>query len=306
MPVASWYVDSPNLIVKAFRENVSPYTAIFLWDKGYIRDMESMGFESVTYLPLGTDERIFRPLVRRGKRGKALACEVGFVGNSMVRPTDDRMANVDRELHPVVERLAQACLRKRASFDELLNVLADEDRTRVAALGSSARMNFEAAVLWKTTQRYRLQCIQELCSFDLRVHGDAGWRALVDKQEILHSPLDYYKELPTCYNACKINFNATSLQMGGAVNQRVFDVPACGAFLLTDHQEALDEAFDVGREVVAFEHPEEIPGLVRFYLDHPADRHAIAERGRARVLKEHTYQHRLRFILERMRARYGP
>jgi spore maturation protein CgeB len=177
MPVASWYVDSPNLIVKAFRENVSPYTAVFLWDKGYIRDMESMGFESVTYLPLATDERIFRPLVLRGKRSKALACEVGFVGNSMVRPTDERMANVDCELHPVVDRLAEACLQKRASFDELLNVLTDEDRTCVDALESSARMNFEAAVLWKTTQRYRLQCIQKLCSFDLRIHGDAGWKA---------------------------------------------------------------------------------------------------------------------------------
>ena len=63
----------------------------------------------------------------------------------------------------------------------------------------------------------------------------AGSEAKIRDDKVdIYEPLNYYKDLPLLYNACKINFNATSLQMKEAVNQRVFDVPACGAFLLTD------------------------------------------------------------------------
>ncbi len=308
MPVGSWFVDSPNLIVKAFRENVSPYVTLFLWDKGYVSDMEALGFESVCYLPLATDETLFKPLGRNGKKGRVRPCEVGFVGNSMVEPTAKWMARLPLSLHPLVEALAEECLRRRTSFDDLVKTRREEDRLRIDALEPAGRADLEAAVLWKTTQRYRLQCVRTLTPFDLKVHGDKGWKTLLDRPAALSPPIDYYRELPGFYNQCAISFNATNLQMGAAVNQRVFDVPACGAFLLTDHQEALCEAFEPGREVVVFQDVSEIPDLIRHYLKHPAERKAIGERGRQRVLQEHTYRHRLEQIIARMRSRYrsGP
>jgi spore maturation protein CgeB len=147
--------------------------------------------------------------------------------------------------------------------------------------------------------------LEILSGFDLQVHGDTGWKSLLNGKGRLCEFLNYYKELPVFYNRCRVNFNATNLQMGAAVNQRVFDVPACGAFLLTDHQEALGEAFEIGEEVIAFDEVEAIPDLVRFYLDNPGTRQTIAERGRKRVLQEHTYKHRLNRIIEQMRSRYG-
>ena len=305
MPVASWFVDSPNLIVKAFGRNVSPFTTLFLWDKSYLTDMESMGFESLVHLPLATDERIFRPLRRNGRRSKATPWDVGFVGNSMVEPVNDRICKVEPELHALVERLAQAVLLSRLRIEDCLAELPESDRNRVTGLDPREKIDFEAAVLWKTTLLYRLQCMKKLNDLNLRIHGDTGWEALLDGREVLGPPLDYYRELPLFYNRCKVNFNATNFQMGEAVNQRVFDVPACGGFLLTDRQDALEELFDVGEEIVAFDQPDEIPDLVRFYLDHPGLRKRIALRGRERILKEHTYRHRLDRILQTMKARYG-
>jgi len=305
LPVASWYVDSPNLIIKSFKENVSSYTTLFLWDRGYMQDMESVGFEAVYYLPLATDEKIFKPLGRRRKKGRAFACEVGFVGNSMVAPTEERLSKVDPAFYPLVERLVEQCLRRRISFDESMESMDERDRARVSGLSPSWRVNLEAAVLWKTTQRYRLQCVEKLSGFDLQIHGDTGWKSLLNGKGRLCEPLNYYKELPVYYNRCRINFNATNLQMGEAVNQRVFDVPACGSFLLTDHQEALGEAFKIGEEVIAFDEVEAIPDLVRFYLHNTGAREAIAARGRKRVLQDHTYKHRLNRVIEQMRSRYG-
>lgn len=305
MPVASWYVDSPNLIVKEFEANVSPYTSLFLWDKGYVKDMKAMGFEAVTYLPLATDERVFRPTQRGRGIGVVSACDAGFVGHSMVGPVMKRMSRVASALHPVAEELSEQTLRFRASFQELLAKMADGVRTHIETLDAATRIDLEAAVLWKRTQRYRLQCVEKLADFNTRIHGDDGWKELLGDHRSLRPSLAYYDELPLFYNQCTINFNATSYQMGAAVNQRVFDVPACGAFLLTDHQEALDEVFDIGKEVIVFEDPEEIPDLVRFYLDNPQARKVIAASGRKRVLREHTYRHRLQQIVEKMRSRYG-
>jgi spore maturation protein CgeB len=304
MPVASWYVDSPNLIVKGFKANVSPATTVFVWDKGYLPEMKAMGFEGACYLPLATDERAFRPLRNPRGRGGVSACQAGFVGNSMVEPVRERMARIPPDLHPLLEELAGRSMHARNSFRDPLARLGESARLRVEGLDAAARIDLEAAVLWKATMLYRLRCVERLLHLGVRIHGDAGWRELLERPDLLRPPLGYYDQVPLFYNLCKINLNATNLQMGAAVNQRVFDVPACGAFLLTDRQEALDELFEVGREMIAFRDPDEIPELADYYLRHPEARRETAARGRERVLKEHTYRHRIAGVISAMRARY--
>ncbi|MDA8414656.1 MAG: glycosyltransferase, partial [Desulfobacteraceae bacterium] len=167
------------------------------------------------------------------------------------------------------------------------------------------RLYFDTAVTWQATLLYRLACVEQLRGFRPVIRGDKGWQTLLDRDFTLRPPLDYYRELPYFYNTCTVNFNATSLQMGTAVNQRLFDVPACGAFLLTDHQESLEELFVEGEEVITYRDAAEIPGLVRFYLAHPAARQMVVDRGRDRVLRQHTYRHRLQTLMETMEKRYA-
>ncbi len=302
MPVASWYVDSPNLIVKAFNRNVSPYVSLFLWDRTYIEDMKVTGFEAVNYLPLATDENIFKPMKRQGQevrgKGQGYECDVGFVGNSMAEPVNGWMLKVHKEYHPYIERLAEelACGNAPLNPAEPPAVELDE----------KSRMDFDAAVLWRATLLYRLSCIKQLEKFGLHIHGDSGWNNLLNNRDVkLLPPLNYYKELPYFYNTCKINFNATHLQMKEAVNQRVFDVPACGAFLLTDHQKSLEDLFEVNREIIVYKEKGEIPEIVKYYLDNPDKREDVARKGMERVLKEHTYKHRLGKLIDLMREKYN-
>jgi spore maturation protein CgeB len=304
MPLASWYVDSPNLIIRAFDRNISPYVSLFLWDRGYIKDMEAMGFESVTYLPLATDDKVFRP-VKSSKRSAHYHCDVSFVGNSMVVPALESLENIPGGLYPLVEKMALLLSLMRMPFDAVLATLEKGELSLLDPLSAQERLDFEAAILWRATLIYRLSCIEVLKDFHPRIHGDVAWKKLLGNGYTFGPPLNYYNELPAFYNACKINFNATSLQMLGAVNQRVFDVPVCGAFLLTDHQDAIEELFDVGKEVVTYKNRDEIPELVRFYLHNPKERENISRRGRERILKEHTYKHRLGTIIQNMKNRYG-
>jgi spore maturation protein CgeB len=304
MPAASWYVDSPSLILKKFDGNVSPYVSLFLWDKTYLDDMKSMGFDSVNYLPLATDINVFKP-VRSLKKISSYGCDVGFVGNSMVAPVDDWMSRFDKKYHPLINKVAEKIAGSKASYVLAINNLQNDERALLEMLGDREKIDFQAAVLWSATLRYRLSCIKTLEGFDMTIRGDSEWRHLLNGGGTrLSSPLNYYRELPLFYNACKINFNATSLQMREAVNQRVFDVPACSAFLLTDYQKSLDELFEVGKEIAAYESKEEIPGLVKYYLGHPREREEMAGRGRERVLKEHTYRHRLEKLIQHMKEKY--
>ncbi len=304
MPLASWYVDSPNLIVKTFRGNVSPYVAIFLWDRSYSEGMRNMGFESVTYLPLATDPAVFRPAAAGTELGP-YRCDVGFVGNSMVVPMREKLSRVPERLHTLVEDLSLFLSSNRVSFDSALTTVDEDVRRILGSLPAKEAVDFEAAVLWRATLLYRLSCIRGLGEFHPVIRGDEEWNGLLSEGFDLRPPLHYYNELPLFYSACAVNFNATSLQMPGAVNQRVFDVPACGGFLITDRQEGLEELFEPGKEVVTYTDPEEIPSLVRFYLDKPGAREAVAGRARKRVLKEHTYRQRIGKMIQVMKALFG-
>ncbi|MEW6721165.1 MAG: DUF3880 domain-containing protein, partial [Thermodesulfobacteriota bacterium] len=248
MPAAVWYVDSPDLVVRAFPKNASPFCCVFVWDESYVKSLKAVGFEHVAYLPLAADETVFRPGNLSPAEKRRIGSDVGFVGNSMVTPAREWLLKVSRELRGAVERTAQRLGASRnLPFAEAAEAAMHAgERAAFEALTGKERSDFEAAVLWRATLLYRLSRLRAMEEFRPFVRGDAGWKGLLNGRFRLGPPLNYYRELPAFYNACKVNFNATSVQMGAAVNQRVFDVPACGAFLLTDHQASAEALFDVG------------------------------------------------------------
>ena len=183
----------------------------------------------------------------------------------------------------------------------LLQAEGLEEDPQLQNLDQRGWSDLEAALLWQATLEYRLACIKELVLFEPVVYGDPGWRELLGNGFRLWPEVNYYDELPQVYGQTAINFNATSLQMKAAVNQRVFDAPAAGGFVLTDFREQLAELFKVGEEVACFGEPGEIPDLVSFYLQHAEVREKMTVKARSRVLAEHTYRHRVAAILEVMR-----
>lgn len=91
-------------------------------------------------------------------------------------------------------------------------------------------------------------------------------------------------------NASRIVLN---LHVQNAPTMRDFEVPACGAFLLTDHVEGLGEALEIGKEIGCFNSPAEGREKICHYLKHPGERQSIADTGYRRVLKDHLYKNRM-------------
>jgi len=74
---------------------------------------------------------------------------------------------------------------------------------------------------------------------------------------------------------------------------RVFEVLACGAFLLSDRPTDLDALLTPGTHYVPFADPAELRRRVEHYLEHPDEGAAIAQAGLEHVLAHHTWEHRI-------------
>jgi len=311
LPLASWFVDNPHLILYLYGRLVSPWTAIFTWDTDNIASLKEAGFERVRYLPLATDHTRFRP--RNDLPAEhPWRSRVSFVGNSMIYKVAKRM-KAGRFPASLLRGYKAAAAGFRDSSERSVGTFLRRERPDLAghfdALPDNEdRLGYETMLTWEATRQYRRSCVEAILPFDPLIVGDRGWTKTFPGEGRTwrwHHELNYYDDLPVFYPLSEVNFNCTSQQMKGAVNQRVFDVPAAGAFVLTDHREQMEDLFEPGKEIVSYNDPAEAGDMVRHYLAHPAERERISAAARKRILAEHTYEHRLKTLFAAMREMYG-
>jgi tetratricopeptide (TPR) repeat protein/SAM-dependent methyltransferase len=108
-----------------------------------------------------------------------------------------------------------------------------------------------------------------------------------------------FDQMIALFSGSRINLNFTGSSRNDGLKQikgRVFEVPMCGGFLLTEHVEGIEEYFDVGKEIECFRSLEEATEKIAFYLRHEELRQEIAERGYQRARTEHTWLKRLTIL----------
>lgn len=104
------------------------------------------------------------------------------------------------------------------------------------------------------------------------------------------------------FNATAVNVNLHSCGGEGLdpqadfVNPRTFELAACGAFQLVDDRSLFPDLFTAD-EMVRFKRAEDVPSLIATWLDDPSGRRSMAEAARQRVLRHHTYEHRMKDLL---------
>ncbi|MFO0752013.1 MAG: glycosyltransferase [Thermodesulfovibrionales bacterium] len=91
--------------------------------------------------------------------------------------------------------------------------------------------------------------------------------------------------------------------------ERCYGIPACGGFLLSDERVHGRDAFAEGEEIVMFGDIEDCLRKIRYYIRSHDERRTIAENAYRRVLREHTYAHRMERLLaavQRIKERREP
>jgi len=143
----------------------------------------------------------------------------------------------------------------------------------------------------------REEVLSHLTDFDLGIWGN--W---IKKNLLLAR---YYRGKHFFGNEAVKIFNAADIVLDinqGNENQRfyvtprVFEVPACGAFLLTEENPYLSSLYEIGAEIICYKDEKDLKELIKYYLEHPEERRKIAQRGQERAYRDHTYKKRLQQI----------
>ncbi|EMG38437.1 hypothetical protein PCS_00735 [Desulfocurvibacter africanus PCS] len=126
--------------------------------------------------------------------------------------------------------------------------------------------------------------------YHLHVNGSGKMSSALES--VMHSAkwgLDMFRTL----RRGRISFNAEiDLAGGEAGNMRLFETTGVGAFLMTQHHANISRFFEPDREIVTFGSEEEFLEKATYYIEHDAEREAIAERGMRRCQTEHSLENR--------------
>jgi spore maturation protein CgeB len=195
---------------------------------------------------------------------------------------------------------------------EYLPLAADCDVHRPLQLTSDEKIEFGSDVSFLGAGYYnRQKMFTGLLDHNFKIWG-TGW----DTGSLLWGSVQRSGHRIDACDASKI-FNATAVNInlhssachdginprGDYINPRTFEIAACEAFQLVDERAHLARHFHPGAEIVSFSSLADLRKKIHHYLRHPTERRAIAEKARRRIIREHTYVHRMASMIESLRRK---
>ena len=296
VPLIVWFVDDPRPILLNNRNHINPGMTAYCWEKEHIPFLRDAGFHKTEFLPLACDPDLFTGAPKARMRSPT---PLGFVGTSMV----DRFAANIRDkflwsdsLSPLVESCADKLVADFRVY-ESLPVIAEKLGMRLPFFDERNITWLAAYIIHHASMKKRKAIVGALLPMGIETFGDPeGWKDLLGAAVKTHANIDYRHTLASVYQSIAININITSCQMPTAVNQRVFDVPITGSFVISDRQKDLLTLFRP-QEIVTYETLEDLQEKVGFYLHHETERRKITGLAQKRILGEHTYAHRIKKII---------
>lgn len=228
--------------------------------------------------------------------------DVAFVG-SMTDGTGlrNRRHKVSNPLNDLID---QAILKKLESPDlNTIEIIHSLKRTIGGIDYKNSQFNetrerFHKEVIspiYKEAQGfYRYHILNQLSDFKVHYYGNMKW----DAPHILsHPPVEYGVNLSRLYRSTAINLDIPAMQSIFSVNNRVLDVGACEAFLLTEDRSDLSK-ISKNKEDYTYSSIDELKEKIRFYLDNPEKRKRIAQTLFDSIKSGHTYRHRVKYITD--------
>jgi len=94
------------------------------------------------------------------------------------------------------------------------------------------------------------------------------------------------KRLVFCGSKINLNLRAGP-QQANNFSTRIYEVPLCGGFVMSEWTKDLVESFQEDKEIVTFRSPEEAQGKIDYFLERKDERHEITARLREKIMKKH-------------------
>ena len=144
----------------------------------------------------------------------------------------------------------------------------------------------------------REKLLKSISDLGLNIWGTVGW-VNTPLAPLFRGHSEGTRRLDI-YGHSKIVLDTTwDLMPTDFVSNRAFEAMGCGAMFMTNGTgNTMRDAYIDGKEVVLFRDDHELREKVIYYLAHSTEREAIARAGYARTVAEHTYDARMKQMLD--------
>jgi spore maturation protein CgeB len=320
VPLLVWEIDPVLDGLQSPRRPV-PGTWIFTYREQQVRAYRSQGYAHVEHLPLAAPPHR-RPLSAEEladprflpEDGEGFVAPVSFVGSSMLRQVEGYVSRAKESLCAFLVSRGQAPTQAGALLQQAMEIQRKElDRWVIPGILDASLPGFRDFVrqtqhgidpaMWLgelVAAERRLSHVRALAPFGVHVWGDPGWGRIVGGGVRYRGYAGHRHQLGRIYCSARINVDIGRLYQQDIVTMRVFDVLACGGFLLAEHSPHLSKLFEIGKELVVWRNQAELVAKVGYYLRNPEEAARIAQAGRSRVLADHQIGQRVQVMLNKM------
>lgn len=283
---------------------------VYTLHEEHVDQLRSAGFDEVGHLPLAINTDMRYPIQTSGELG---SIPVAFVGSSLVEPAArfrrlflQLYASFDccgnESFEETEERLESVLRAERKDYATYVTgdlVEKEFGEFLKAALRSGTPEDPRKWVAEVVASQKRVSYITALADQGIHVWGDDGWKQVEAKCPGLtfHGVADPGKEVTEVYCNADINVDINRIYQPEAIPLRVFDVLACGGFIIAEHSKALEKQFEIGKELVTYRTITELVDLVAHYRENPEEAAAMAKRGLEAVRARHTMRSRVGQLL---------
>lgn len=309
----SWVVDTPcyTLYEKELNYN---YSSIFIYDESIVIDLLRKGAKNIYYLPVAANIERLNNVQLSKEDLLNYTCEVSFLGSccshneylNRIKPSlDNETINlVDSIINLQME--SDEFVIKQHVNEALINLVTLRGKI---TLTSRRFLNFnDSDILSMYLGRYHSHIERKTImnylaqKNNLFLYGENGWlredSGILSKVYKGHA--EHYLEMPKVFKASKINLNITRSFVESGLPMRVFDVLGSQGFLVTNNKEDISRLFIPNKELVVYRDLKDLEEIIEYYLVHEDEREVIKYQGFERVKQDHTFEIRIKEIMNKV------
>ncbi len=308
IPYISWTVDCPSFPL--YSETISyPTNRIFLFDRMQAEKFAPMNPDNIYHMTLGCDLESWDNVIPSDEDHKNYDCDISFIGSlysekckynfikddlpDYIRGFVDGLIDAQLNVYgynfledSITEEWAQE-FKKYAGWFQLGEDYTEDVKGIVA----------DTYIGYKCTEQERirtLNSISEYFNMDFYTLSDTSMLPKINNRGGADS--DWMQ--PRIFKCSKINLNMTNRPIKTGLPLRIFDIMGAGGFLISNYQAEIPEHFVPGEDIVLYDSIPDLLNKIDYYLEHDDERIAIAKSGYEKVKMYHTYDVKLKKILE--------
>ena len=310
-PFLCWEIDPSMDALPPYLSSPSPDSYIFSYRKKNIQTYLDAGFQNVFHLPLASNTQKRKPTIP-SEDSTQYTVPVAFVGTSMVEEAQQYRKvfidlynqyaiskNVDSEYG---ESFLQAILDQQFNEDSryIVPSLYQEYFSDFSTYLTAKKINIHAEKIIGqiAAAERRLRFIASLGDLSINVWGDNGWKTTENYGAVYRGEAGHHYELTQIYANATINIDINRIYQLDIVTMRIFDVLACGGFIIAEYSDELCELFIIGREIESYKTLEELRDKIIYYSKNHKQRTTIATKGMQTVNTRHSFASRVQTMLE--------